>query len=51
MRNNPGCLGFLFGMSGGRPKAAGPLPYRLRDDFLSRVTASSTRCSGSLGSL
>ena len=40
MNQNPGCLGALFRVFGGRPSAATDpesteLPYRLRDDFLS----------------
>lgn len=41
MSDNPGCLGVIIGLFGGRTGAkpqtgvAGPLPYRLRDDFLS----------------
>ena len=35
MSQNPGCLGFILRLFGGRPMESGPLPYRLRDDFLS----------------
>ena len=35
MSQNPGCLGFVLRLFGGQPKESGPLPYRLRDDFLS----------------
>jgi hypothetical protein len=35
MSDNEGCLGFLARLFGGRPRETGPLPYRLRDDFLS----------------
>jgi len=35
MAENQGCLAFLATLFGGRTKVAGPLPYRLRDDFLS----------------
>jgi len=35
MSQNPGCLGFILRLFGGQPKESGPLPYRLRDDFLS----------------
>lgn len=41
MSDNPGCLGAIFGLFGERSSAkaetgaTGPLPYRLRDDFLS----------------
>jgi predicted RNA-binding Zn-ribbon protein involved in translation (DUF1610 family) len=35
MSDDQGCLGFLAGLFGGRPRDTGPLPYRLRDDFLS----------------
>jgi len=33
----PGCLGALFGLSGSKPRETDDLPYRLRDDFLSRA--------------
>ena len=35
MSQNPGCLAFILRLFGGRPREAGQLPYRLRDDFLS----------------
>ncbi|MDO9556574.1 MAG: DUF2726 domain-containing protein [Coriobacteriia bacterium] len=38
MSENPGCLGAilrLFGIGPATPAQTGPLPYRLRDDFLS----------------
>ena len=45
---NPGCLGFLFRLFGGKPEEPKPeelkealtFPYRLRDDFLSPAEAS-----------
>jgi hypothetical protein len=40
MTDNPGCLGFLARIFGERPKELGPLPYRLRDDFLSAAELS-----------
>lgn len=43
---NPGCLGFLFRLFGGKPegpKEALTFPYRLRDDFLSPAEASFCR--------
>jgi len=35
MAENQGCLAFLARLVGVRSKELGPLPYRLRDDFLS----------------
>lgn len=48
---NPGCLGFLFRLFGGKPEEPQPgepkealtFPYRLRDDFLSPAEASFCR--------
>lgn len=38
---NPGCLAALLRLLGLRPSApVGPLPYRVRDDFLSQAEAS-----------
>ncbi len=34
-QDNPGCLFAIFRLFGLKPGAAKPLPYRLRDDFLS----------------
>jgi hypothetical protein len=35
MSENQGCLAFILRLFGGGAKEPGPLPYRLRDDFLS----------------
>ena len=48
MSENPGCLGFILRLLRGHPKEAGPLPYRLRDDFLSPAELAFYRVLGTV---